>query len=241
MILRPLKITAEMAEPVVTWMDGLHLDGPLAFGVFMGLTPSQKDRLPPLHSEWAVDFELPLARWEERVEWVDVHPRLFTEPPQMNIDGSRSGTVWGWQCSAAHAEWLLSEIHYVRKRPPTAEMSRYTTSPSVNQAGGAFKAQNKPCPSRFTRRVWWYAVGDIHRVREVLTRVPAIGKLVNHGPGKVLRWTVEEHDDWDAWRARAMPDAESGIRASIRAPYHHPSRQAPATEPIYEELGGETL
>jgi CRISPR type IV-associated protein Csf3 len=232
----PLKITARMAEHVAGWDDGIHLDGILSFGAYRDLTAEQRLALPDITTPWAVDFDLPLERWTESVEGVRCHENLFIEPPMVDREGRSSGGVWGWKASAAHADWKVAGLHNVRKRPDVGRMVRYTNSPSVNLKGGQFKSQDLPYPTRFAAEIVWYALGDLAMVRRLLARVISIGKLSNHGLGRVLEWTVEPHWDHDAWTARVMPDMSSGVMASIRAPYHHPSRRIQCAVPVYRDL-----
>lgn len=217
----PLRIIATMIEPVVYTGDGLHIDGPLAYAAFRGLPPPERDALPPMDGPAAVDFDLPLARWE-------------------------CGGTWGWRASAAHAEWLLVGQHAVRRYTAVERMERWTPDDVVNTSSGRFKPENKAYPTHTARALVWYAVGNQSEVQRLLdTYVPNIGRLSRHGMGKVADWAVEEwREDWSCERdgalTRRMPHAfrpgDVPGRGSIRAPYHHISRVVPSVEPDFMGL-----
>jgi hypothetical protein len=218
--MEPLRVTAVLAEPVVYFGDGMHFDGILSWGAFAALSPEAREALPSIGGPTAVDFDMPLARW-------------------------KVGDVWGWRASAAHAEWLADTKVEVRKRPPQAEMARYTTAGSVQINCGSFKAQDKAFPARVAREVVWYAVGERPAVEALLAFVPHIGKLSRHGNGRVLEWRVDQWaPDWaierDGALTRRMPAAyrpdEVPGRGGLRAPYHHLSRQGPCVEPDFMAL-----
>ena len=166
---RPLVVTAHMAEPVVTTDAVIHLDGVLAWGAFRAYE-RRRDRppLPPMTSAACVDFTIPLATW-------------------------RFGDVWGWCASAA--QWPVQTIRsteYVRRKPPEHEYKQYTSAGRYDIALGPAKAHNKPITTSFCRTLTWYALGDRDAVAALLRDVTAIGKLVGHGHGVVMRWEVDE-------------------------------------------------
>ena len=223
--MRPLRVIARMMENVVYSGDGMHLDGPLAGASFMRRPPEEREALPPVHLVGhVVDEDLPLAR--------------------VVVDPS-SPTGWVWACSAVHAEWLLHTSIEVRKRPPEAEYTRYTKSPSFHRGLGHTKAWDLRFQARFARELVWYAVGELAAVQSLLDGVVSLGKKVNHGHGCVASWSVEAWDhDWSVERegelTRRMPASyrpkQVPGRASLRAPYHHRCRIGPCVEPDYEGL-----
>lgn len=226
----PLRITATLAEPVIYYGDGMHLDGPLSYAAYMSMDASARASLPPMGSDWAIDMDLPLLRWRcSAPEGVD-HRLLDAD-----------GLLWGWCASAAHADWMAESKVYIRRRTAAGKMQRYTGDGSVNVASGRYKPMNKPYPTAVTREIVWYATGDAVAVGALLAHVPGVGKVVGHGHGRVLSWTVEEHDDDTAWQARRMPATWPGasgypVHGAVRAPYHHPSRTAECVAPSFETL-----
>lgn len=221
----PLKVTARMGEPVIYYHDGLHLDGLLAYGAYIEHIRNGGEDLPPISSPWAVDFELPLAKWSRPVpEGAEVDARL------LNGDGD----LWGWCASAAIADWVAHGKMEFRKRPDIARMARYTAHPSHHLGAGPFKAFDVAYPTELAFKIEWYALGDRERVEALLQDVTHIGKKHNVGMGKVLEWTVDDTErDWSVERdgalMRRMP-RDGGRPGTIRAPYHHPSRLVPCAE-----------
>lgn len=215
----PLRITARMGEPVVTYGDGLHLDGILSYGAMLA-DPETAASLPHISGPTAHDWPLPLARWIV-------------------------GDEWGWCASAAHADWLVRSKAEVRKRTPTAEMTRLTRDRTVNVASGPFKPQDKAFPTLMALEVEWYALGAADGVRRLLDLVTHVGKLSAHGYGRVLEWEVAEAaEDWSIERdgeltrrmpAALRPHAAPG-RGGLRAPYHHRSRMGACVEPDFGGL-----
>jgi CRISPR type IV-associated protein Csf3 len=246
--MRPLRVRARMETPVVTFGDGLHLDGVVAWGRYLQMPPAERDALPSLGEAWADDFDLPLARWEcEAVYERGAAPddRLFVERPDRDLFAVR-GRVWGWRASAVHARWLTSGVYEMRKPCVVAAVSRWGTGTSKLQvSSGRYKSWNRTYPTRFALVLEWYCVGDAAALRELLAKVWGVGKLCQHGLGKVLEWTVEESEsDWSCERDGAITRVLPSLwcargylrRTAIRPPYHHVSRRVLAKIPDYEGL-----
>jgi hypothetical protein len=222
---RPMRVVATMGEPLVHYGDGLHLDGPLSWGAYLEYVREHGDDLPPLSGPWAMDFDLPLARW--------------TCPPAGGEDArllTADGELWGWCCSAAVVDWVAQGRHDLRKRPALEAMRRYTGARSHHTGLGPMKAKDISFPTLLAFEIEWYALGDRDAVARLLGRVHHLGKLSRHGLGRVLRWTVEPMEvDWSIEREgrlmRRMPEAWPRATvageeiAPIRAPYHHRSRR----------------
>lgn len=231
-------VVATMAEPVVYFGDGLHLDGILSFAAFMDMDPELRAELPSITSDWAVDFDLPLAKWKVPASVQHVrHDRL--------IDGE---SVWGWKASAVHAVWQCRDRHALRKKPELAEMARYTTSPSVNTGTGQQKAANIEYPSLFAQELHWYAEGDQAKTARLLKQhVRSVGKLANQGSGRVRDWRIapvafDASVEYEGVLRRVMPATYSTTavcspsEATLRPPYHHNSRYGLALRPLFERL-----
>lgn len=235
----PLSIVAELVEPVVYVGDLLHLDGVLAGGARNAMSPEEREALPPISSDWAIDLELPLARWYVPVPtgWQG-HPRLLMDVP--GREGEHA--IWGWCASAELLPWQGHGRHEVRKKPPIGHMERLTRDGSVQLGAGPLKAYDITLPTLIAARMEWHAIGARSEVERLLGYVPAIGKKRNTGNGTVRRWHVQEIP-MESCRAlasggmvtRRMP-AESGLAGarawgSIRPPYHHRSRMCEALRP----------
>jgi hypothetical protein len=222
----PLRVVAELSEPVVYYGDGMHLDGILSAGAYRALPRGEREMLPLISDPWAVDFALPLERWD-----VDV-----TEAPEwVSPDLVSDDRIWGWCASAAHADWLSDGMHWVRKRIGVSTHARWSDAKMLNVGIGVTKAMNKPLPMLVARELVWWCRGDRAEVGRLLSHVTSIGKLVNHGMGRVREWRVEKAGE-DRSDVRVMPHVGSSHVASIRPPYHHRSRWVPALVPDYRSL-----
>lgn len=226
-----MTVMAMMTEPIACYEDGLHLDGPLAYGAYLEWCDDH-DRysMPPMSEPWALDFDLPLDRWAAKFSpGEEVADGLLTE----------DGLVWGWCCSASFADWSNHGVHHVRKRAELELMARYASANVHNYGIGPLKAKNIQYPTVFAREVTWHARGDMTRVKALLDRVTHIGKLCGHGMGAVEEWTVEPAiEDLSVGNGcvtyRRMPascaPAAMCRPMSIRAPYHHRSRMVSSVE-----------
>lgn len=231
--LTPMRITARLTEPIVYQSDGMHIDGPLAYAAFCALDEDARYAIPPMHLDWAEDMAVPLARWTAApMDGEVLDPRLLID-----------GMIWGWCASSEEVEWLAHGAAEVRKKPVLDEMRRYSDAKSAMVAGGPMKGYNLTYPTTFARSVSWSAIGDIDRVKYLLTRhVPALGKKRGHGWGTVAAWDVVEDSaaassvfHRDGIAARSLPRS-CGLRGraalgSIRPPYHHRSRRVLSVEP----------
>jgi CRISPR type IV-associated protein Csf3 len=240
----PLRVVAHVTEPILYAGDGLHLDGILSAAAFEALDERTRRRMPPLSSPWAVDIDVPLARWG-----VDVGPdwsgdaRLLWKQKGGGASRNRySRTLWGWCASAVQAEWQQHGTAEIRKRPELDQMRRYAKDRTADISSGPMKAYDLAFPTVFAPTLTWYALGDGARVLELLRRhIVAIGKKTRLGYGTVARWEVERVEaDWsiagpDGRLVRRMP-RESGMvgqhsYGAIRPPYHHASRLVECVEP----------
>lgn len=226
----PLRVRAYPAGPVVTYGDGLPLDGPLAWACFDALDDAARDALPPISGPVAVDFDLPLARW-----------------------GDYPSGLWGWRCSWACMDVRGETRAEVRKRTIADEAIQWARDNSLPVSAGRFKPCDLAYPAVIAPTITWYAVGDLDAVQRLLDRVPAIGKSTNKGYGKILRWEVTHCPinralvDEEGELMRALPPAlaDALVTSSapyiprahgIRPPYHHASRRAQVWTPLEETL-----
>lgn len=241
----PMRVVAVMDEPIGYLGDLLHLDGPLAQAAYRELDERTRKTLPPVHAlaaeSWVVDIALPLSTW-----WVDYDRDVHGPIEERLMKRSRRGKdgspprLWGWCASAADERaWGVRGKLEVRKRPELGKMARYTDAKTANIKSGHMKAYDLPIPTVFAREVTWYAIGDVERVRYLLTtHIPALGKKRNIGAGTVREWRVEPCEEArERWKERRMPAgaAEGAMRyASIRPPYWHHSRMVIAVEPTWD-------
>lgn len=241
---QPLRVTARLAEQIIYFGDGLHLDSILAWAAFMRLPRDARESLPPVDlCDFPIDIELPLARW--RVPCSD--PSTLADARLLDADGM----IWGWRATAALADWELKSSAEWRRKPPLGEYMRHTSEKRMETGAGPYKAYNVSVPTVFAHSVSWECVGDIDAVRLLLSDIHCLGKKHQRGSGRLLQrddgspqWDVEPVDGGadhgieiaadGHLLARAMP-AEyvtgRGLRTggtimiSVRAPYHHYSRR----------------
>lgn len=236
----PMRIVARMDEPIGYLGDLLHIDGPIAYATFHDLDMVTRKTIEPIDvTPWPIDLTLPLSTWRcDPGEGVD--ERLL----KRWRTGSRGPApqIWGWCASAADdSAWLGRDVLEVRKRPPAAQMVRYSLDKTLHTGAGALKAYDLPIPIVLAREVEWYAHGDPDKVRALLQRhVPAVGKKRNIGSGTVREWIVEPCDvdrsvvDETGRLRRRLPlgavDGPQGYGA-IRPPYYHHTRMVASVEP----------
>lgn len=199
-----VRVTARLATPAIAVdTHPLHLDGPLSWGAYQAhIAAHGHGALPPMTDDHAVDFPLPLAAWAQ-------------------------GGTWGWACSRAH---YIPDGHTtlaMRRRPATDAMARYAPDARHHLSAGPMKARDTPLPATLVPAVAWYALADPGPLSVLLDRVWSLGRLGRHGHSRVESWSVEPHEDRDAWQDRIMPHPD-GIVQGIRAPYHHPLRKVTA-------------
>lgn len=236
----PIRVTAQMAEPVVDYDDGLYLDGLLAYGRFRERERAGlNDDLPdPNHVEWAIDFDLPLATWEAPMSG-ECHARLLDD-----------GKLWGWRASdACWPDETIRGSVALRRMTNVDQLVRHTDAATHKAATGALKNKDRTYPTKQARRLVWWAVGDPERVDTLLREVTHIGKLHGHGQGRVQGWSVEvvgedRSLESDGVLMRRMPASWADAiapprRQTIRPPYWHTSRQVEACYPAGTEVADE--
>lgn len=221
-----MEVTCELATPVICdAVGGLHLDGPLAFAMFMDMSREDRESLPPMDLPWVCDFALPLSVRSGGDPHGD--PRLMTP----------AGSPWWWTCSDNLIPWV--GLHRTPVRGPTAtrEMIRYAKDRRVNTAVGSFKPINHTYGARWPEggQLRWLAQGDPEEVRRLLTsHITSLGRRHNTGNGDVVpgSWRVTTIDgkwsDYEESSIRRIPHQGDDSRprlGTIRAPYHHRSRQ----------------
>lgn len=213
-------VTASMTEPVITYEDGIHLDGILAWAMYLDLSEEGRKAMPPITEAWALDFDLPLAKWHvaDADTPASVDPRLRDD-----------GGVWGWMATKALADWTKRGVHELRKRVPIEEMIRWTGANTVHIGCGPAKAYDLKYPTCWAPEVHWFSIGDLDEVQRLLSsHVVGIGKHVAKGLGRVSEWKVAPANVDEAFilerRRIACRESEATGIKSIRPPYHHNSR-----------------
>lgn len=238
----PIEVTAHLAEPLVWYGDGLHLDGLLGAATFKEMQAAgEADGLDdPAHMDWPHDFELPLDRWHADLSG-SCHARL--------LDG---GKLWGWRASDAHPDGpSVESSHALRRMIAVGDFVEHTDAARYQRSSGTLKPKDKTYPTLMVPRLrWWADSIDADRVESLLDRhITHLGKLRHHGMGKVLRWEVREVDEHralvhDGVTTRHLPasrveSASATTRQAIRPPYWHPSRRVEHCYPSGTEVDDE--
>lgn len=245
----PMRVTAQMTEPIAYLGDLLHLDGLLHYAAYHDLDERTRKTIEPIESaEWPQDFDLPLSIWSVPASKDDDDRLLKSRNGlQRGRDAARRAgpgsdrRLWGWCASAAdESAWLGRGVTEVRKKPALAEMGRYTDAKRAHLGSGPMKAYDLAIPTVLALEVTWYAHGDPDRVRRLLTSyIPAIGKKRNLGHGTVRAWAVEPCDEDRSVMHEGKPTRRLPLGAvegpqghgGIRPPYYHHTRQIPSVEP----------
>lgn len=111
------------------------------------------------------------------------------------------------------------------------------------------KSYRLPLRIRQVDRVRWFAVGERDGIRRLLKQVPALGKKVSIGYGRVVEWTVERVEEDYSWYAPSeagpvlmatlptgdwLPTNLVGARRDFRSccpPYWHLARMTEVVVP----------
>lgn len=213
-----VQVTAKMSEPIITYGEGMHLDGILAWGYYRAMMEDERRALPSIAEEWAIDMPLPLEKWHRKVKHCG-NDRLD--------DGDG---VWGWVATRALVENPKHGVHEIRKKIPTDEMIKWTTAKSVHPGSGPAKAYNIELPTVFAPVLRWFADGDPEEIAMLLSHVYGIGKRCTLGLGRVLDWNVApsslvNQDFIMRNRVVACGEEDATDVVGIRPPYHHLSRR----------------
>lgn len=254
----PLRVRVRMAKPVCAIQGAIHLDGLVAVGAYRSLSREHQNAVPPITSAWALDFDLPLARWERECLIPEgVNPALWESTGER--DGRQVGMVWGWCASASCVDWKMDTLEPLRKKPPIDAMVRWSDDARIETATGPLKMHDKKYPLRWADTLAWYCVGDPVELARALSFVTHIGRGSGHGWGAIAlddddlpRWQIDPWSyDWsitgpDNQAMRHMPDQNAPSRpvlrhTAIRAPYHHTSRRFPILPFDWEALSCPSL
>jgi CRISPR type IV-associated protein Csf3 len=240
----PVMVTAHLAHGYATahpW--GLALDGILAAEIWHTMvadseaTDSAEELPRPGTTPNPPDLPLPLARCTPAAQ-----PDLWH---------------WAATCSqpvGAHRTEIHHRGRYLDHRA-IEQLTRTVLPASLPSRSGPYRGRWMPLIVTVCSAVTWSAVGDPDQIRQLLTPIAAIGKKRSHGEGTVTRWDVSPNN-WDPHDAAHLHlDGTLGrpcpptcvadgshrgapVRAGLRPPYMHPSRQADLYLPSFlDDLG----
>ncbi len=221
--MRPLKVTATMADGSVATVDGfLPLDSILAAAWMMRERPEEYylNRAGLLTAEELFHPPLPLERRELAGEWF-------------------------WACSFAQYRQLAEGIDWWHKRFDATPAEEFVDfggrRGKVSDKSGSFKSYRMPLVYILAAELTWHLVGDQVGVESLLASITGIGKKVGIGYGQVAEWRVEPWPEDLSCRdsagrpMRSLPTRDGPFYGGIRPPYWHPANQAMCDRP---EAGG---
>jgi hypothetical protein len=178
----PLMVVAELDGDIILPRMTPALDGLLAYAV------AQEHQLPPIEvqGDEAPTIEVPLAR-------------------------SPCGRYH--QASFGIGRVNKSTLQYYHRKWPI-EVSQALSSEKtkgIDVAAGRNKSYRLPVERAHlvSDRLWWFAVGHVAEVRNLLTWVTRIGKKRSMGAGKVTAWRVEPVEAWGVGFPVVSPEGEA--------------------------------
>lgn len=204
--MRPLKVTAVMADGRVASIDGrLYLDSILAFS-------------------WMLEHHGDRVLFDFAATNGIIDPDLSGA-----LEKRGEGDDWYWACSQGVFDQRSEHIEFKHKRIHVMAAERYVDFQGqrgkIVTAGGPYKNWRVPIVVRLVPEVVWYCVGDPDEIRRLLDYITHIGAQRRSGYGLVKEWRVEpwEHD-WSEYGPegelmRPLPDPEGTEETGIRPPY----------------------
>ncbi len=171
---QPLKVTCRLYDGRINSMDGLiYLDSILYHAWFRKHRPEVFNGTAKQGPDFAIG--LPLSRE------VDGTPRRYL-------------------ASLGFYRQYDQRVEYWNKR---SDFTSATSGKYLNERGkidtgaGQLKAYHMPNVIRTVSDIEFYCVGNLEKVRELLSLIPAIGKKPAEGWGRVHEWVVEPfEEDW---------------------------------------------
>ncbi|MFP3637827.1 type IV CRISPR-associated protein Csf3 [Paraburkholderia sp. SIMBA_054] len=229
MSLEPLKLTWQLASPIVVGAHPLHLDSLVA---------------------WAQTQEALAAMSVEEAAASKANIReLATRPLPLGRE-ERDGK-WVWQASAVRSSGPSTHAirYWTRKTDLYDHASRveagqidgrfslplkpHSHSPKLDTVRGPFKQQFKFYPVKSVSTVEAWCIGDKERLLELLvTHVTHVGAKGRMGHGAVVRCDIE-HDPHAVhrWQERVLPWPHEGaesLQLAVHPPYWAPEHLGPA-------------
>lgn len=135
-----------------------------------------------------------------------------------------------------HRIWHASMVDLTKARMRTDKIKKrfdeeylnWCKNKKINIGSGKFKAVNMPYPVYLVDKIEFYAKGDIAEVKQLLSRVKAIGGKRQIGYGRIKSFTVDPMDEDISLSKRRTPakDISPGYRygvGRVEPPYFLPT------------------
>ena len=183
----PFRVDWELYSPVVVPAMPLHLDALLSWArVHEAELAGDREALTLQH-------DLPLQRHETEAGWC-----FMASMVHFDFEGPRQQLHMTKRADLDALANAFAAGAFGQRKPPF--------DPSRGQTKGA----SLQLPQAFARTAWACGVGDIEKVRALLTNVVSLGKLRRRGKGAVRAFDVAR---WDAateqWSRRNLPHDSS--------------------------------
>lgn len=194
-------------------------------------------------------------------------------PSEFYADGAKNGNIIEPQIPLAETEiagqkiWMASvaqyklygeQIFYWHKRFDEYLAERYLDKlRKINVQSAQYKNYRMPINVLLVGEISWFCVGDLSKVKELLSGIKSLGKKRAYGFGSIVLneqgepdWKVEHWpEDWSIWGPegrlmRVIPFSgklREGItirHCGIRPPYWHPKNQVLAEIPKVGDWNG---
>lgn len=196
----PFRVQIRLRTPLLLGRFPVLLDGLIA-GLVVRRAEDEGHPDP-----WSLQHTLPLARHEAAGEWVYQASQLDAVPaamPHLSMRTSRASLP-------RVAEDVSSNLLALRRR-------------KINVAGGAFRSTIRSLSEQWMESMTADGVGDIERVREILSELDYLGGGRSTGNGHVD--SVDVHpiapDECRWWRRPMQVPREGFVEAfcGLRPPY----------------------
>jgi hypothetical protein len=193
MSMRPVKVTAHLAGPVVLSPDGRlpHLDAVCEFalaGKLRTIAESSRgrhryDALRPRGMPVAEPGQIPSPFVRERIDGLPVSRVSF------GVAAGREDVAHFGRAFPMERAGLLAEDQRIK----------------IATTGGPYRSFRLPLRLLHCGRIGWFAALRERPgvLRHVLKQIDAVGKKTAHGWGRVARWEVEPVDEDLSWYAPA--------------------------------------
>lgn len=228
--MQPFKVTFALASPVVVDSEyPIHLDALVAWAL------KEEAERDGSEDPWgdADDLSSALASHVygpgER-DYIWKASRLFFTPASERF---LTNMVRRADPDAIYWDWADGNVDIPRVRPSTY---------SINTVSGQYRGYQMLVAQQWMKDVTAWGIGDIERVRELLSRIKHVGKLGRNGQGRVSAMTVEPAaaDEVEHWMLRTLPHGMAGkpgvpyaeVNQCLRFPYWRKIAQERALEPV---------
>jgi len=214
MKIEPLKITIELATPVVTESEyPIYLDALLSYAA------SKEAEAAGLADAWKAGEDLPLGRAGQGDDWVYQASMLIFTPiaPRELVNMQRK----------ASPEMFYRDFELGLWGFPALKSGKENTKepPTINTLSGQFRAYQYYTSTQWMSHACAYCIGDKEAITRLLKQLTHIGKMGRNGWGLIDSITVESDPCAESkWALRVLP---AGIQSPLSDVEYMPVLSAP--------------